>query len=242
MHRGPHRHDLIVAIVVPVWGRRELTDSFMAHMARLQRQYGLRPIIVGSEESAYMDAVSYKLRYTHASNTFLGRKWNKGVQRARLMGADYVMISGSDDFFSDSYIETWLRLMQEGWDLIGSTDAYFHDAPSGRTKYWPGYTDHRTGHTIGAGRALSARLLDKIAWTPFDWWRSKGLDRSMMRRIGRHPHSAKLVSLARMGIMMVDVKTTENIHRFDQLLGMPMEIDLDVRELRSLRARPPRCC
>ena len=104
--------------------------------------------------------------------------------------------------------------MQQGYDLIGTLDTYFYSPQKNELGYWCGYETRRLGETIGMGRTLSKKILNKVRWEP---WRSdldKGLDGSMMARLGRFKPRQMKIKMADTGIFGVDIKTVANITRY----------------------------
>ena len=121
--------------------------------------------------------------WVEAENSPLGAKWNKAFQAAQKHNPDACLYIGSDDWLSEDYLPTMLPHLKT-YDLIGKTDFYLCHISAYKdvvlsVAYSDGYvgTD-REGESVGGGRLLSRKLLDKIKFTPFkedednsmDWW------------------------------------------------------------------------
>lgn len=198
-----------VAILSCMWQRKSVFRIFAQSMKRIKK-FDVLPLIVGSEGSKSKSlAKEYGLAYIEYPNAPLGAKFNAGMKVLR--GIDYVMVLGSDDIISDSYMELFLQEMHKGYDVIGTIDAYYYSPIKKELGYWGGYETRRQGETIGMGRTLSKRVLDKLDWTP---WRSdinKGLDGSMTSKLSNIRLKQSKIKMIDTGIMAVDIKIATNI-------------------------------
>lgn len=210
----------MIAILSCVWGRPQLTELFCKQLRRLYETYGMMPLIVGSEPSARKMAKEYGLLYLNHENKPLGNKFNTGMIALNKFKPEAVMVLGSDDFISDSYVIRIREELKKGIDLIGTTDCYFYSLTLKQLGYWKGYTGARTGESIGLGRTLSRKILNRCQWQPWISRYNKGLDGSMMATILRYRPIQKKISLANSGIFNVDIKGANNITPFGCYKGM----------------------
>lgn len=103
-------------------------------------------------------------------NQGLGAKWNAAFALAREQGTDAVMIVGSDDFVSRPYLTAMLRLAERrDMDHATTTDVWFYDLLTGRAIM-------KACERVGAGRLVSRRAMDAVAWAPHTPEREKGMD------------------------------------------------------------------
>jgi hypothetical protein len=109
---------------------------------------------------------------THG-NSPLGAKWQYGVNQARLLMPNPLIITGSDDLLSPDYIKNAILLMQQGYHFAGLSWFYMYEVKEKRLstmRYkkpdWP----------IGGGRFYSFTLLEKLGWQLFDGMGKKNLD------------------------------------------------------------------
>lgn len=104
------------------------------------------------------------VKYT---NWPLGQKWQQGVNYAKKIGADPVIILGSDDELNPEFIPNALEYLKE-YHFIGLK------------RYWVKHEgkryliDYKPVQPLGGGRVYSKRLLDSIGWKLF-----KNLDRKL---------------------------------------------------------------
>lgn len=121
----------------------------------------------------------------HHANYPLGLKWQSGVDVARHLKADPLIINGSDDILHPEYFSRVSGLMEEGYHFIGLKSWYVYDL---KTVY---KFDYLATIPLGGGRAYSRELLDKIGYKLFDVRKDRHLDdlgwssvfRSRMQRI-----------------------------------------------------------
>ena len=106
----------------------------------------------------------------HHANMPLGKKWQAGVEIARHLKADPLIINGSDDILAPAFFTRVSELQQEGNHFIGLMCWYVYDLKRVyRFKYL-------SAIPLGGGRAYSAELLKKIDYKLFDPCKEKHLD------------------------------------------------------------------
>lgn len=106
-------------------------------------------------------------------NMPLGRKWQYGVNQARLLMPNPLIITGSDDLLSPDYVKNAVQLMQQGYHFAGLSWFYMYEVEERRLstmrykrKEWP----------IGGGRFYSFTLMEKLKWQLFETNLRKNLD------------------------------------------------------------------
>jgi hypothetical protein len=205
---------MLIGIVSCIYKRPKLTECFLVQLVRLKLM-GAYPIIAGSEGHISEGLVKkYGIHYIECSNSPLGAKFNRVMAEMRKIYPQYVMVLGSDDFITDDYFRNALKI--QGCDMAGTIDMYFYHLKTKRLGYWAGYTQEtrRLGETIGLGRMLNCKLLDKCNWMPWVSGANKGLDGSMTARLKRFHPRIKRMSLAESGLFAVDIKSDMNITPF----------------------------
>ena len=103
-------------------------------------------------------------------NQPLGGKWNYGVQIARTLGADPLVILGSDDILGENYIENCTKLTTDGNHFIGLQRWFIHH--KGKAYL----CDYLANLPLGGGRCHSAAMLDKLDWKIFEIQKNRHLD------------------------------------------------------------------
>lgn len=173
----------MLAIVTAIWKRHRLTRKVLAYYRDLARKLPVETVLIvaGSEglQSRAM-ATEYGAEYVEVPNSPLGAKWNAAAQRAGALGADAVLVTGSDDLVSEELIRFYLTTPRE---VQGVLDCYVHDLLNGRSIHWRGYTGRRAGETVGAGRYLPADALDDLNWRPWQDYLEHGLDGSVRAKL-----------------------------------------------------------
>ena len=95
--------------------------------------------------------------------------------------------------------------------LLGLQDLYFYDLKSRRALYWGGYRDRkRKGKTVGAGRCISKRILEKHNWQLWREGQNRYLDSNMLVK----PINEKVINLQDEKVLAVDIKSGVNITDF----------------------------
>ncbi len=207
-----------VAIVSAVWKRPDVFEYFAKgiHALTSRQDMDFVVIIAGSEGAASMNMVaSHGFTYIEIPNDPLSEKHNSTIMTAGQMGVDYVLCLGSDDVISPGLMDVYKEYMEAGIDYIGVTDFYFYDIRTGKASYWGGYRDSRKGHTAGAGRLISRKLMSAWRWRPFEVKHSKVLDNSMQGKLKLTPHSEAVFSLKEKGVFALDIKSETNMTPFE---------------------------
>lgn len=152
--------------VVPFWKRPEVTEIFIA----AAKDIGLRYIAVcsiGDEKSFEMLRPNAEWTCMINSNV-AGEKWNVGVSHlVDIEDWEYMMILGSDDIVSNRYFDDFLLQLRPDELYAGMLDALAVDIRTKKTRYWPGYDNHREGEMIGPGRVIHKSVIESLDYEPF---------------------------------------------------------------------------
>jgi hypothetical protein len=210
-----------LAIVTSVWKRPEIFEMFAKGVNNLINKcnnFEITIVVSGSEwlESHKM-VTDHGFTYIEVPNEPLAAKVNASTYACKKLNIDYVICVGSDDIISPELLNEYEKYMRKGIDFIGVTDCYFYDVTSKKSLYWGGYTEnYRKGHTVGAFRALSARILSLWDWMPWENRDSNGLDRSMQDKLKKTPHSIHTFNMKSLGLFALDIKSSTNMTKFRQ--------------------------
>lgn len=207
-----------------VWGRVEL---FKRWAENVKKVFGDIPVSVAYSEDFYHDIILEQGFIPVLShNDPLGRKANDSLEALEGL-VDFVITTGSDDFFSDNAVEIYESLTD--YDYVGFSDCFFYDEANAKTLYWPGYDDERrAGEPIGAGKMVSSEILDRMNWRPFVETINRSLDYYYHRRvlqITNHYHVKAMSEIK--DFYVVDIKTEVNINGFDKISAVPGVIESD---------------
>lgn len=211
----PQKPIKIVA-AIPAFGRIPLLRRTIE---RLYQKNGVhRVIVAGSEPEVEKLCIGTGAVFVRHHNNPLGAKWNAAFRAAMFYDPDGVLFVGSSDWLSDNWLPTTAPLL-EYFDMIGKPDCYFLDIgpTDNRLCYWPGYTrPDRKGESIGIGRLLSRRILDRINWSPFDPQKDNSLDHSMQNKVMAAGGNIKLLEDDRIKAVSISTHQWPNKHRFEQ--------------------------
>lgn len=180
--------------VIPCLGRYQLLEKTVE---RLYNVNGItKVILVGHEPMIKKIADQSGSIFVNHRNEPLGRKWNAGFETAKLLSPDAVLFVGSSDWISEDWMPEALKYLPD-YDLIGRLDCYLldiHTLNGKRLVHWPGYGHGvRAEEPIGIGRVISARVLDKINWRPFDDTRDNSMDWFMYDAVLKHSGKVKIM-------------------------------------------------
>jgi len=160
-------------VVIATHNRVEVTKKNIEH---LQNQRCKIVLVVSREdEEQYFKNLFPEIIVTLFSNNPLGAKWQHGVDEARKLNADPMIIVGSDDYLSSDYIDRCLNHILKGWELIGTTHWHTYN-PNYDLLYKMRYTNQNISFPIGSGKCFSKSLLDRMRWKVFNGMLSRKLD------------------------------------------------------------------
>lgn len=209
-----------IAIVSAVWQRHNIFEMFAVGCKQLIENCNAEIVVIvsGSEGNRSKNLVEkHGFIYCEMPNSNLASKVNAPVKIARNLKADYIFAMGSDDVISVEAFNIYIRQMEKGIDFIGVTDFYFYDTVSKKSIYWGGYLEKwRFGHTCGACRAISKKLLEKWNWTVWESKHNTVLDNSIQDKLTITKHSSCLFSLKHQGVFAVDIKSQTNMTKFEK--------------------------
>jgi hypothetical protein len=131
-------------------------------------------IIVCSDRNEFEYYKTLGVTVVMEPNRPLGRKWQCGVNVAKNMYADVVVILGSDDLLHKNYLREALSKITLGYELIGTTHWYMQD--KNYNYYHCKYTNQNENFPIGSGKVYTKSLLDRINWKVFDTRADRRLD------------------------------------------------------------------
>jgi hypothetical protein len=143
-------------------GRHSLVETNL----RLLSQQKCKIVVVATLEEDINFLKSLETTSLHIvphSNYTLGAKWDAGVQKCKELGANPLIIVGSDDFLSANFIEKACELSQK-YDFIYFTKWYIFDQISLKSYF----LRYRMIFPLGSGRVFSGSFLDRMHWKLFD--------------------------------------------------------------------------
>lgn len=209
MAKAPFR----VVAVIPVNGRRPLLHYTIQ---RLYQKNGIhRVICVGHDNLDRNVCEKAGAIWVQHRNQPLGQKWNVGFIEASKLNPEACLFVGSSDWISDNWIPQLQPLMNE-YDMVGTHGCHFiHSGNDGnKLCFWPGYTNGRVGESIGIGRLLSRKILEKLNYRPFDDRLNGSLDHSMQVRCTLHAGKTHVTDNNLIKSVSISTDLWQNKHRF----------------------------
>lgn len=159
-------------------------------------------------------------------NRPLGKKWQAGVNLAVKMGANPLVILGSDDILSKDYVKLSLQKLREGFDFIGTTH-WVSLEPEKKQIYHSHYVGVNENYPIGSGKVYSKRLLDKIGNLVFDVKAEKRLDDNGHKMItNRNPK----IFLFKEPMILAVKGNWKQLNPFDKYLNVPTIKSVKIKE------------
>ena len=204
-----------IVAVIPTHGRFALVRH---NIRRLKQRNGIHEVvIIGNQPEIEKICQEEGAIYCMKKNNPLGAKWNFGFTVARMLKPDAILFVGSSDFISDDWLKVASGYLKD-YDLIGKLGCHLLDVNTMAGKrlcYWPGYlTGPRAEEPIGIGRVISARVLDKIDWQPFENSRENSMDWFMYDRILNNAGKVKIMT-EDVHSMAISTNLWPNKHSFD---------------------------
>jgi hypothetical protein len=210
-----------IAIISAVWGRLLTTRLWWLACTRLREQWAPHAVgvfVAGSEEDHRTLAVDFGGVWVEHPN-LLGGKFNAAAERAWTWGADYVVVLGSDDVMTPALAEPYRVTMEAGAQYFGLRGCHMIEPVTRRALTLRGHASRtRWGETVGAGRALSRVVLDKVQGRPWPDKLTRGADWRMTLKLQKYGIAGVDVILeGHEDAPLIDVKGGGNMWKFDHV-------------------------
>ena len=159
------------------------------------QKYLVKSILVGSSLAEQKAAEQVDAVYVNHANHPLGSKWQAGVDKARELNPDAILICGSDDWLTSNWCEVCSKEIEKGFDLVGKTRWCLCDVHPGKSLqlFRIHYKVKKRKDPIGSGRLISRKVLDKLNWELFPKNKDKYLDWESWTRIKKAGGTLKLL-------------------------------------------------
>lgn len=225
-----------IVAVIPVNGRLPLVKHTIQRL--LNKNKVTVVICVISNSITYPNTAAMCKKWgAHVifhDNYPLGAKWNAGFKEAAKFKPTACVFVGSSDWISDNWLPTLMPMLKD-FDMVGAPGCHFLDINSSGTMkalYWPGYNNKRRSETIGIGRVLSARILEKIGWKPFDDKLDNSLDYEMNRKVELVGGKIKMYRGKEIKALSISTNKWVNKHKYsDHESGRLPSEEVDVNYL-----------
>jgi len=196
----------MLVFIISIYKRPELTKIVLDYYRKLNKIYPFKIVIAGSEgESSKKLAKGFD--YIEVPNFPLTDKNNFMMQRAKVHNPDAVVLLGSDDFICENVIKYYYSLIEaKETEVVGFYDLYFY---STQHEYLSHYDCGEK--SFGAGRYFPKSVLELINYKGWKGDLNKGLDGNNMRILEQRGVKHRVVELADIDGLLVDVKHNFNI-------------------------------
>lgn len=225
-----------LAVLTALHGRERLTQVVLEYWARLAERLPVDAVRLQAVASTPTREVP-GWHYATAPNRPLARKFNTGMRALRAWAPDAVMVIGSDDLVNQAFVTAAIQEVIHGAEMVYPSCIYMLDTETGHLHY-------ARASYIGAGRVLTAPILDAVDWAPWPPESERKLDGLMrwhleqsMGRVPRgiqvHPTSMDALENTR---VVLDIKTrrsdgrSENMWSIEQLARLLPVLSLGRRD------------
>ena len=203
-------------IVTAMHERYELTEAFCMAAKRIKNDTGVETVAVITEGDKQLIALckKYGLRYTEHKNNPVGEKLNSILEFIKDDDYTHILVLGSDDIVSSSFIEEQKKLLD--YDLVGVNDIWFWGINPSRVGFKTfGYWQINKTAILGVGRMISRKIIERCENKLWSDKKNSRLDGLMMSRIKKFNNMKTIktyhYSLKSRGLFIVDIKIGPNI-------------------------------
>jgi len=216
-------------IFLAVWKRPEITELCFMGIQRLKKHpnYDISAFAVISEPEMASLCNRYEINWVLTSNYPVGKKKNYGLKHLANYEFDYLLEIGSDDLITNDLLTQYLPYYDQ-YEFFGISDAVYIESENGECRR---HISQKT--TYGAGRVISRRLLEMMDFNIWADELSRGLDNSSVANI----YSKTKVKFHKIEPTdepgLIDVKSDENLWKFNYFLGEPYDINKVFAKLSS---------
>lgn len=166
-----------------------------------------RVILVGDSSVEADIAAKTGCEYIQYPNRPLASKWQAGIWRTGDLGADAILIIGSDTWLTPNWIETYLHRLDK-FDVVGCSEWHILQLERKSLKVARrGYRGPRASEPCGLGRMYSRRALQKMSWVLYKERKNKHVDGVAMRRAQMTGCSIGVIN--RPGVLALEVKCAQ---------------------------------
>ncbi|MCR4313383.1 MAG: glycosyltransferase family 2 protein, partial [Candidatus Roizmanbacteria bacterium] len=126
--------DKKILILLPIWGRKKITQICLENLLELQKDFKIDVLCIVSESWSKVMAFEYGFRFVTAPNDCLGTKMNIGVEAALKLNFDYLMNLGSDDIITKELLDIYTPYFEKNLEMFGSKRLTFIDSKEKKAK------------------------------------------------------------------------------------------------------------
>ncbi len=209
----PTKINLLVYLAV--WRRPEITELCLLGIERMRMHpaYNIQAFAVISEPEMIPLMEKYNIGWAMHENLPVSKKKNYGLKALSAYQFDYMMEIGSDDLVTDYLLTQYVDYFGK-YEYFGISDCLYISVETDESRR---LINHQS--TYGAARVISRSLLEKMNWSLWPDNLNRGMDNASNRNIAKHGVNFYRVP-AREYPGLIDVKSQENIWKFNYFLGV----------------------
>jgi len=203
-------------ILTAFWRRPEISILFWYGIERLRRRFNIEICsVISDEENKDLARLCDSDYIIETENKPLGRKMNTAMEGIIDKDFDFMMQLGSDNLISNKGMETNLKYMND-YQFFGHTNVIMIDSKTKDCKV------KKYGNVFGAGRCIHKDLIKKAMPLWIDD-RDRGMDCNSEVSI---ENKCGKVAIPINDTEIIDVKSDENIWKYDYLDGEKCSLDI----------------
>lgn len=218
-----------IKIFIAVHGRHDVLKIF--------NTYAPFPVIaVASNPEDIELCKSFGWYVTQHPNDNLADKLHNGLQFARTIPHDALLMLGSDDLISPELTNAYKAAIKTH-DFVAVKQCYLYHMVSKKLVFWNGYRNERKGEPTGAGRLFRKDLLQKVDYNIWLGGSHHGVDGTSWKTI-KDIAKIKLLDLSttRVLVDLKDANSTTVIQKFARYKNLNNNIVRNIFPL--LRSKP----
>ena len=173
-----------VLAIIPVLGRHDILKICIRCIKEQSIKTDIILLVSTAEDVDFAKDCRHK--YVTIDNYPLSMKFQKGIDYAKMLEANYIMFVGSDDLLTKGWVGECLALLDNySFDVVGKNYHYIYDTVN-NLRYIRRYVPDKLSINIppglrsvwclGSGRLIKSNILERSEWRLFKRELNRGLD------------------------------------------------------------------
>lgn len=208
-----------ILVFLALWKRPKITELCFMGLNRLRQHpdFDIQVLAVASEPEMIPLCEKYSVNVVTHTNLPVGKKKNFGLQAAKSFEFDYLMEIGSDTLILNELLDDY-KSMIGVHHFFGISDCAFICSETKACRRVGGAS------TYGGGRMISRAALQAMDFKIWPDEYNKGLDNASVRKLAMGGFWYQQVKKREIP-MVFDIKSEENIWKFDHLAGVEFDVN-----------------
>jgi hypothetical protein len=184
-HKAGKRQKSCDAVVVIAAHRRteilvQVVNNLLSfHDTALETSLSVVVCVSSVDDAELLDSGvgdNKSLHIIRCANLPLGNKWQQAVEYSKLLSPQALIICGSDDLLSYSYLSACLGNINHSDEWALCAPAQWHMVDANSQVFAVRYKASGATRILGSGRVYSREFMKQINWKLFDRYLDSGLD------------------------------------------------------------------